>query len=372
MIRILHLADLHLDTPFSGLPEKVSAVLREDLKSAFSSAVELAKNDGVKIALLAGDLFDNEYTKPSTAKFLIDIMAYAPKITFFIAPGNHDCAMTTSIYELNTFPENVHIFKKDKIECVELPELNACVYGIGAVSPHSEERVLQSFRVADSSKINIMVMHGMTSDSKGNTPYYPVTATDIENSGLDYLALGHIHGFSGIKKAGETYYAYPGCTFGRGFDELNEKGVIEGYVGKGQVHLDFLPVSKRSFIIAEADLNGVADYQGALAIIKEALAGISSGNVVRLILKGAVRSDFIINLTVLKESLDGMFYLELEDKTTVMQDVQELRQERTLKGLFTGRILDKMESEADPEQRALLDKALRYGLAALNNEEIPL
>ena len=43
---------------------------------------------------------------------------------------------------------------------------------------------------------------------------------------MDYIALGHIHKFSGIKRIGNTYYAYSGCPEGRGFDEEGDKGII--------------------------------------------------------------------------------------------------------------------------------------------------
>lgn len=370
MIRILHLADLHLDTPFSGLPSDISSILRQDLKGAFKSAISMAKNNGVKIALLAGDLFDNEYTKSSTAQFLIKTMRDAPDIKFFIAPGNHDCAVSTSIYELYSFPENVHIFKSDSIECIEYDDLNVCIYGIGAILPHCDSRVLKGFSVQNTDRINIMVLHGMTSDSSGNTPYYPITAEDITKSGLDYLALGHIHSFSGIKKLGDTFYAYPGCTFGRGFDELSKKGVIEGYIGKGIADLSFVPVAKRSFEIRDIVLNNEYDYEDIAKKISESIEDVRNGNMIRIRLKGTVRSNFIINTAVLSEMIDGPLYLEIEDKTKVQEDIYELAKENTLKGLFVKRILEQMKNETDEEKLMLIDRALRYGLAALANEEV--
>ena len=149
MLRILHLADLHLDTPFSGLPINVAEILRQDLLDTFLKAIEFSKTNDVKIVLLAGDIIDNGFTKPSTADFLVKTLADAPDIKFFISPGNHDCSLSTSVYMNYSFSNNVHIFKSDKIEDIELPEYNACVYGVGAVSPHSTERVLRDFKVDD-------------------------------------------------------------------------------------------------------------------------------------------------------------------------------------------------------------------------------
>ena len=56
--------------------------------------------------------------------------------------------------------------------------------------------------------------------------YGPISPGDIAASRLDYLALGHIHQASGLQREGSTYWAYPGCPEGRGFDELREKKAL--------------------------------------------------------------------------------------------------------------------------------------------------
>ena len=86
--------------------------------------------------------------------------------------------------------------------------------------------------------------------------YNQISESDIAKSNLDYLALGHIHTFSGVKKAGRTFYAYPGCIEGRGFDETGEKGFIAGTVYKGKCDLRFVPAGGRQYHIERIDLTG--------------------------------------------------------------------------------------------------------------------
>ena len=76
-------------------------------------------------------------------------------------------------------------------------------------------------------------------DPAATPPKAVIAPEDIEKSGLTYLALGHVHQYSGPRREGGTVYAYPGTPDGRGFDELGEKGVILGRVSDGgEVDLD--------------------------------------------------------------------------------------------------------------------------------------
>ena len=142
-VRILHAADLHLDSPFSGLsPEQAAARrkeqrelpaklaeqrLREQL-DLLRALPELAKAHGAQIILLAGDLLDSGSPYPETAKALAETFAGCAS-EVFLAPGNHDYYSAGAPYARLTFPENVHIFRSPRIEAVTLPELGVRVWG---------------------------------------------------------------------------------------------------------------------------------------------------------------------------------------------------------------------------------------------------
>ena len=77
-----------------------------------------------------------------------------------------------------------------------------------------------------------MLLHGEVGvrDSR----YRAMTLKDVEQSGADYLALGHVHAFSAAcSRQGAPFWAYPGCPEGRGFDELGDKGFLTGDRGTG-------------------------------------------------------------------------------------------------------------------------------------------
>ncbi len=71
--------------------------------------------------------------------------------------------------------------------------------------------------------------------------YGPISQQDLAASGLAYAALGHIHQYSGLQRAGRTVWAYPGCPEGRGVDETGDKDVLLLHAQPGQVTGEFVP-----------------------------------------------------------------------------------------------------------------------------------
>ena len=109
-VRILHAADLHLDSPFEALSGAQAAQRRREQRDLLRALPELARAHGAQIILLAGDLLDSGSPYPETAKALAETFAGCAS-EVFLAPGNHDYYSAGAPYARLTFPENVHIFR---------------------------------------------------------------------------------------------------------------------------------------------------------------------------------------------------------------------------------------------------------------------
>ena len=129
MIKILHSADWHLDSPLSGHTPGQAQLLKRELKKIPEKIVTLCKAENCQILLLAGDLFDGN-ASADTVRSVQSALAQLD-IPVFITPGNHDFVNPDSPYEKDGWSENVHIFKNPKMEEVTLPELNCKIYGAG-------------------------------------------------------------------------------------------------------------------------------------------------------------------------------------------------------------------------------------------------
>ena len=211
-LKILVSADWHLESPLAGHPE-----LRPYQREIPGRIAELAKQKGCGLALLAGDLFDGAYTA-KTLSLVTDALEKMG-IPVFISPGNHDYFGGRSPYDREIFPDNVYIFREGTMTAVPLPELSCTVYG-GAFSAMDAPAMLRNFR-AKGEGTAIGILHGDPTDPASFC--CPVTAEDVKASGLDFLALGHIHKSASFR-VGNTDCLVPGCPMGRDFGETGEKG----------------------------------------------------------------------------------------------------------------------------------------------------
>lgn len=372
-VKILHGADFHFDTPFKELSASMGEKRNEDIKKSFESLINIVKEEDVSILLLCGDIFDNKCIKKSTLEFLKDRLESINKTKVFIVAGNHDPLNDRSFYNLLTWPKNVHIFSND-METVVLEDLNTVVYGKSFSSNYEKTSLLKGFQVPVEHKeyINIMALHGEIARGEQENEYNPLTLEEIRNSKLDYLALGHRHGFSNVKREGATFYAYSGCPEGRGFDELGEKGIIIGKVYKGYNNLKFRAISQRVYELIEVDLTGINSQEEILRLIISSVDEKKRvKNFYKVILKGEVYSDLPINIKKLQYRLKEIFYyIKILDETTVKLDYDMVRNENSLRGIFLRKVYKKLEEE--PDNKESLERALKLAFNALREEDINL
>ena len=216
MAKVLHAADFHLDSAFRSLPEEQARLRRQESRELPGRLVDWANDHGAQLMLLAGDLFDSDRLFSQTAQMLAQALSRF-RGTVVIAPGNHDWLSAASPYRQPIWPDNVHIFLGRGMERLPLPELQCTVYGAAFTAPEEPESGLRGFYAQPDGSARIMVLHGDMGSRESR--YRPLTPEEIAATGLDYLALGHVHAPSAMNRAGSTVWAYPGCPQGRGFDE---------------------------------------------------------------------------------------------------------------------------------------------------------
>ena len=350
MVKILHGADFHLDTRFESLPPEKAKDQRREQRRMLHEMATLVKTEKVQLVLLSGDLLDSGLSYYETHEALRDALEEM-SVPVYIAPGNHDWYSPRCTYATLKFPGNVHIFTRPEPEYADIPELGVRVWGAAFTSPVMPS-MLDGFKAAESELVNIMTVHG----ELGGETYAPIDERVIGETGLDYLALGHVHTFSGIMRAGNTYYAYPGCPMGRGFDETGRKGVIIGSVDKGTCDLRFTPLSAREYRIIKATekkLDSVIPDDGRDVICRLILTGEWSG-------KPDVSA-------VTARYSDCFFHLSVKDETRPIADIWSGMGEDNLRGLFLRMMREKYDAAEVDRDGILL--ATEYGLAAIDNRE---
>lgn len=360
-LTILHAADLHLDSPFEGLPAGKAAVRRSEQRELLSRLAALAVREQVDLVLLSGDLLDSGKPYFETGEELIRSLGRIPA-PVFIAPGNHDFYSPQCPYARLKLPENVHVFKTAAMEAVELPALGARVYGAAFTESRSGP-LLAGFQAPRQEGIyNLLCLHGEV--GARDSVYDPITQQELADSGMDYVALGHIHKASGLERAGSVWYSWPGCPEGRGFDELGEKTVHLVQLEGDRCTLRQESIAGRKYELLKVDVSGT----DPLLAVHTQLPDDTVRDIYRIVLTG--EAEEAPDLRRLQQSLAELFFeLQLRDETRLRRDVWDGAGADTLRGLFLTKLRARYDKAKNEAERIRIEQAARWGLAALDNTE---
>lgn len=363
MITLIHAADFHLDSAFGGLPPERARQRRRESRELLDRLADLARAEQADLVLLAGDLFDGERVYPETIERLQEALA-SISCPVFIAPGNHDPYTARSPYAAMEWPENVHIFRRGELEAVELPGLKCVVHGGAFTAPDRQDEALAGFSVQEDGLLHLLCLHGDV--NAPGSEYGPISKEQIAGSGLDYLALGHVHQYSGLQRLGGSFWAYPGCPEGRGFDELGDKGVLVGRLERGRMEARFVPLCRRRYQILRADVTGTTPRQALERVIPPTAAE----DACRIIFTGECGPEGV-DLPALEEAYGSRFYvLQLRDETRLARDIWERAGEDSLRGLFLRDLRERYDAASGEEERERITLAARFGLAALDGRDM--
>lgn len=362
MVRILHAADFHLDSAFGGLKGSQAVQRRQESRETVEQLVDYGNDHGAQLMLLAGDLFDSDSLYAQTTEALAKALErFAGEVV--IAPGNHDYCSVNSPWKKMLWPENVHVFTTPEIRSFDFPAYGCRVYGAAFTGPEQTQELDLSALQPDPERVNIGLFHGDVGirDSR----YRPISIGTIKDSGLSYLALGHVHGFRGVEKAGKTFWAYPGCLEGRGFDETGEKGFLFGTVEEETVRLQFVPFAGHRYTILPVDVS----RGDPLEAVENLLPPDVSRDLYRIILTGKTQK--AIDAKEIYHKLEKRFYnVEVRNETAIYQDVWEKEGDDSLRGLFLREMHNRYDSAETEEERQKIAMAVRFGMNAMENREM--
>lgn len=357
-MKFVHIADIHFDCPFStlGIDEYVLENRKLEQRSAFKKVIDYIIEQNIEYLFIAGDLFESEYIKKSTIEYINNLFKQIPNTKIFITPGNHDPNTIGSFYNTFQFSDNVKIFKESKIEMYE--DENIQIYGCGFQDYYMNTSPLDNFNLIKTNKPQILIMHGDLNgicDSDGYS-YNPISEYKLKSIGFDYIALGHIHksNFNENSKI-----IYPGSLISLGFDELGNHGMVVGEIIDKYIKLNFEKIDEREFVVLEVNV-GEMDSQNDLIEYLTTLY-IEKNKFCKIILKGNRR--FIINVKDILNLIDNPNIIRIKDTTSLAYNLEDLSKEKTLKGIFVKKLLDKKNQGLYTDEQ--IDKAIEIGLEAM-------
>ena len=302
LLKFVHSADLHLDSPFRGIgreaPDYVAETLRRATFDAYDNIIALCLRERADALLVAGDIYEGaDRSLRAQLKFVDGLNRLdAGNIRSFICHGNHD---PLDGWEARlTLPTGCVRFGPEVGSFPMFPDApeRAAVYGISYPRREMRENLSLLFRSPPlpdrgSAGFNIGLLHANVGGNTDHDSYAPCTVADLTESAISYWALGHIHTRQTLREA-RPAVVYPGNPQGRRPNEPGARGVylveVDDY---GNIKRQFHPVDVVRWQTLSLDIAGLDDEQNLLdAINQEAESALESADgrpvVARLSLTG--------------------------------------------------------------------------------------
>lgn len=365
-MKIIHCADLHLDSKMeSNLDKEKAKGRKEELLHTFDRMIDYANINGVKAILISGDMFDTKNISARTRNTVFSAIAYNPAINFYYLKGNHD--NDNFLSEIEDLPDNLKLFGDT---WTSYEECGGKLVISGVELDKDNSGAIYNSLVLDANRYNIVMLHGQEAKTSSKDRAEVINLKLLRNKGIDYLALGHVHSFKLEELDSRGEYCYPGCLEGRGFDECGEHGfmLLDFDEESGNATKEFVPFAMRRLYEIVVDISGSDTTAQILAKTRDEIrnTGCDKESLIKIVLTGAVDVESEKDTSYLVTSLkDDFYFVKCYDETTLRINIEEYVMDESLKGEFVRQVMGD-DSISEDDKKIII----RYGLQVLAGEEV--
>lgn len=275
-MRFIHAADIHLDSPLTGLSAYADApadMLRTATRDAFTNLVNLAIEEQVDFMVIAGDLYDGNWKDHNTGLYFAQEMGRLKKakIPVYLLYGNHDAEseMTKKLL----LPDNVFVFDSRKPSTFLLNHLGVALHGRSFKDAATIENLAAGYPDPVAGMFNIGVLHTALEGNAAHANYAPCSLAELHAKGYQYWALGHVHDYAIWRK--ESLVVFPGNLQGRHIRETGPRGaVLVSCYAAGEVDVERVYVDVLRWHCLEVDVSACVSFEQVARHIGDALEGL--------------------------------------------------------------------------------------------------
>jgi DNA repair exonuclease SbcCD nuclease subunit len=277
-VKLIHAADIHLDSPMRGLARYDGAPveqLRLSTRTALANLVDLAIGEDADALLIAGDLFDGDWLDYGTgAHFAREMNRLRDAAIPVIAvAGNHDAA--SRITKALRMPANFRMLSTKEPESAVYEDLGLAVHGQGFATPAVHDDLSAGYPAPLAGYVNVGLLHTSADGRPGHEPYAPCRPERLAQRGYEYWALGHIHQREVL--VADPPIVFAGCLQGRHFREAGPKGATVVHLDEGgAVQLDERTLDEVRWAVCEVDAAGAVDENEVYARMSDQLRRIAT------------------------------------------------------------------------------------------------
>jgi exonuclease SbcD len=296
----------------------------------------------------------------------------------FLAAGNHDPCMPGSLHLRTEWPDNVHVFTDTELRPVALGD-GVTLWGLSHRDPAWTGDPLDCPPVGAEGGIHLALFHGAELGSRpaNKSIHGPFHAEHIRQRGFTLALCGHYHR---RRLDAATGLVYPGSPEPLTFDEEGERGpALVEIDAAGRVRLEGLTTNRWHAVQADVDVDGAstaaAVYESVRRGAVAAVGAHAERTMIRITLRGDIGAEVNVDSAIIEATVidaTGAAVVRVRDLSRPAVDVAAAATDPTTRGEFTRELLAELAAETDPERRAVLEDALRYGLQALGDVEVGL
>jgi DNA repair exonuclease SbcCD nuclease subunit len=366
--RILHFADLHLDTSFGGQGFSIEFgnERRLDLRAALTRILARARELKVDAVTIGGDFFFQDYLLPETIDFIHQQLALLAPIRVIIAPGGKDPFTNESPYSRLIWPENVDIFYQSKLTHLDLAP-NITLWG-ASNPPARGQKLFDGFK--PSKGLNILLMHAV---QRISNDVHTINVESVQKAGFNLALLGGEHAAK-LTPVENPFFIYPGSPEPLSSQEENDSHqVILVEINDEKLQIQTLSQQQWHYRDIKVDISSCISKEEVIRLIGAALDGEiaqtpHSAITVRLI----GRPHIDLNLYELHQMIQTSAFYRLESHLSPYYDLEQLAREQTVRGLLVQRFLTRIRNAANETERCQQLTALNIALQALDGKQVSL
>ncbi len=355
MLKLFHIADLHLGRSFRNLPEAqdtLSEARYETLQKTISKANELEAD----IFVIAGDLFDRASMNVGDIQKAVQAINKFEGEVALVLPGNHDYITADSpLWDRFQKEADEHVLILDKKEPLELSvyEKNLIVYPAPCHAKHSAENAIGWVDKIekDSDSVHVGIAHGSI---EGVSPdfdqrYFPMTIQELEGMGVDLWLLGHTHITWPEHPNKRDIIFNPGTPEPDGFACTHEGGAFLHTI-KDQKDIKTELISTGTYRFVQAS-ETISDLDNVTKLVEEYSGDSWQKTVLSLKVEGKLEEEAYDEWQDKRSQIrDAVLELRLDDSEVRRKVTREQIQKEFSEGSFPEQLLSNFSEEDEEEE----------------------
>lgn len=370
MIRFLHTADLQIGMTASSVG-KLAKQLQDARVESLKTLLQVAAEKQVNFVIIAGDLFETNQVSQKYRQLVAQALENAKPLRVFILPGNHDYYGPNSVYTKEEFSRiGLHVQVLSERRPVLLPDLDLVLYPSPCMETRSHDSPARGIVRQTGARFHVAILHGSVPSIIGRTSeedeYFPMSVDELENLGMDYIALGHWHSlYPDPVATPDSQFFYSGAPEPTGFGEPKSGNVLLVEINESRRRLTAVSTAQFRFADIDRELKNASDVE---ALRKELLEiPLPEKTLVRIKLAGVVSIGTREALDNLRTELEAkLAYIRLDDQSLLIEPDETDLGQFTRGGIAatTFEMLKTQRDQAHVSERAKYERAIALAYKA--------